>query len=389
MVINVTVAAKEKEIAPVWRMPFRPFFSAIAIYSCIALALWLFSLFTGASIGQVGYLWHLHEMIMGFAATTVVGFVLTASQTWTGVRTLHGTKLAALFGLWVSVRLCWLLPGVKPWLPGLLEMTFFWLVAIAFGRQVILAKNWRNAFFIAVFIALGAVNGVYAYYIQTKDAGAALHLLMSALFLIVHVVLVVGGRVIPFFTDRGLPRDATHKPAWLELSALLASLFFLLVYVLKLSADLLQAAAWAVVCFNVIRWLTWKPWQTAGKPILWSLHVAYGFVVVGFACLAAGLPNTVGIHVMAIGGFGLMILAMISRVSLGHSGRPLVLPNGFFVAYLALVFAVFFRVAAYFFTDLYWLLLWGSFACWCVGFGLFIWRYVPILFSARVDGRPG
>lgn len=388
MAINIENQAELNVIPPLWRMPFRPFFSGMAFFSCIAALLWVVNFTQGVSLGGVNFVWHMHEMIIGFAATTVVGFVLTASQTWTGVSTLRGKPLATLFLIWVSARVMWLLPFPYGLIASLWDALFFIIAAIAFGRQIILAKNWRNAFFIAIFLALSLGSLFYGYALWKNEQALAKDLLMGAFFLIIHVVLVVGGRVIPFFTDRGLKRPATEKPLWLELCALIASLVFLGVYFTH-NTEWLRSAAGAVVVFHCWRWIKWKPWETKGVPILWSLHVAYFCVILGFVFLLFDLPYSSAIHVLAIGGFGLMILAMISRVSLGHSGRPLILPNGFKWAYVAIIAAVICRACANLVMGWYLELLWLTALLWILGFGMFLFYYFPILSTPRADGKPG
>lgn len=385
MAINIDHWNQEQSIPAIWRMPFRPFFLGIALYSCFAVVLWVIQYVQGIQL--IDFLWHLHEMIIGFAATTVVGFVLTAAQTWTGVRALHGNRLALLFAVWLAGRLLALFPVPYSVAGALFDGIFFGLAGLVVGRQIWLAKNWRNSFFIAIFFILAVGSVVYAACLWRNDLLWARQLLMGAFFLIIHVVLVVGGRVIPFFTDRALQRPATHKPQWLELAALLSSLIFLSVYYVS-DGWLVRVAAGAVVLANGLRWLNWKPWDSRGSAILWSLHLAYGFVVLGFAFLALNLPYSAAMHLLAIGGFGLMILAMISRVSLGHSGRALTLPPGFRWAYLAMVGAVVTRVLANL-TEFYIELLWLTAVLWCIGFGLFLVCYVPILLAPRVDGKPG
>jgi uncharacterized protein involved in response to NO len=389
MAINITDAAKERAIAPPWRMPFRPFFLCAATFSILALIAWLVNFLHGVSLGGIGPLWHMHEMIVGFAATTVVGFVLTAGQTWTGVPTVRGRGLQALVALWLIARLAWLMPPPNQWLAAWADLLFFLFAAAVIGRMVVLSRNWRNAFFSPVFVALGLVSVAYGLSLKEQNTALASQLLLVVFFLVVHVVLVVGGRVIPFFSDRGLQRENTPIPRWLELGALGASLLFLASFILDRNSGLTVASAAGVAALNLLRWLNWKPWQAWRTPLLWSLHTAYLFVISGFVLFALRMPFSAGIHLLAVGGVGLMILAMASRVSLGHSGRPLELPRGFPVAYLAMIVATLSRTAASFVPEYYALLLCLAGLGWTVGFGLFLYHYAPILLAPRIDGRPG
>lgn len=387
MAINITDASVERSITPVWRMPFRPFFLAAALFSCLALPAWLLQFLQGLNLAGIGLYWHMHEMLFGFAATTVIGFALTAAQTWTGVRTAHGASLRGLFGLWLVARLGWLLGWL--WLGAAADAALFAGAALVIGRMVVPSRNWRNAFFIPLFLALALISVTYGWLAAQQQWAAARELLIVVLLLIVHVVLVIGGRVIPFFTDRRLGREPVVRPAWLELGALLSSLLFLGCWLMTPDSALLKFAAALVATLNLLRWLSWKPWQVLAIPLLWSLYLAYLFIIAGFALLAASAPWSIALHLLAVGGFGLMILAMISRVSLGHTGRQLALPAGFPVAYMALAVATLSRAAAGWLHPWYGPLLWLSAVTWVIGFGLFLYHYGPLLLQERADGRPG
>jgi uncharacterized protein involved in response to NO len=380
---------KELQIAAVWRMPFRPFFLAATSFGGLAILLWILSFHLGLKAGGIGLQWHIHEMIMGFAATIILGFALTAAQTWTGIRTVHGRSLTLLFALWLLARLGWLLAPPLQWLGALGDVLLFCCAAAIMARMVYLARNWRNAFFVPVFLLFALFSASYAYALLQGNPGLARNLQDFAFYLIVHVVLVVGGRVIPFFTDRRLQRPDTTRYPWLELSALVSSLLFLLTIVVGADMDLVRWAAAMVAAFNLLRWLSWKPWQCSRIPLLWSLYVAYGFIIAGFAIIAGQLPYSSGVHMIAVGGFGLMILSMISRVSLGHSGRPLELPQGFSLAYIALIVAALSRTLAGFVPEYYLACLWIAALGWITGFGLFLYHYVPILTAPRIDNGPG
>jgi uncharacterized protein involved in response to NO len=378
-----------QSITPIGRMPFRPFFLAATAFSCLAIPLWVAQLQFGLQLGAVGLNWHVHEMIMGFAATVILGFVLTAAQTWTGLRTVQGTPLLLMLGLWLLARLCWLLPPPAQWIGAAADATLFGTAAVIMGSLVVRSKNWRNAFFVPVFLVFGLFSGAHALAVMQDDYGLARSVQNLAFYLIVHVILVVGGRVIPFFSDRRLQRPDTIRYRWLELGALLCSLAFMLVIAANLDNTALRIAAALVAAFNFLRWLSWKPWQSKGIPLLWSLYLAYAFIISGFIATSLGLTNSASVHLIAVGGIGLMILAMISRVSLGHAGRPLAIPSGFSLAYVALLIAALSRALASLAPEYYLELLWLAAAGWVSGFGLFLYHYLPILVTARIDGGPG
>jgi uncharacterized protein involved in response to NO len=373
----------------VWQMPFRPFFLCATTFGLLAIPLWLSSLLLGIPIGGVSLQWHVHEMLMGFAATVVLGFVLTAAQTWTGIKTVQGSTLMLMVVVWVCARLGWLAPPPWQWLGALADVILFTCAAAVIARMVYLSRNWRNAFFVPVLLLFALFSASYAYALANHRFEMAQELQYFVFYLIVHVVLVVGGRVIPFFADRRLPRDETPRFLLLESLALISSLVFLVVISVGANTQLLQLTATVVATANLLRWLSWKPWQTLKIPLLWSLYLAYAFIIAGFVATAVQLPSSVAMHLISIGGVSLMILAMISRVSLGHSGRPLELPAKFPLAYVALVLATCCRVLANLAPQYYAAMLWLSAIFWITGFGLFVYHYAPILLSARPDGRPG
>lgn len=373
----------------VWQMPFRPFFLCAAVFACLAIPLWMMSLLLGIPVAGVGLQWHVHEMLMGFAATVVLGFVLTAAQTWTGIKTVSGMPLLLMVLVWAIGRLGWLAPAPGFWLGAAADILLFVVAAGIVGRMVFKSRNWRNAFFVPVFLLFALFSGAYASALIDNRFEQAQSLQNFVLYLIVHVVLVVGGRVIPFFSDNRLQREPTFRYLPLELLALASSLVFLVLIYTGATAALLQTAAAAVAIANLLRWLTWKPWQARQVPLLWSLYLAYAFIVCGFAATALQLPPSVAIHLIAVGGISLMILAMISRVSLGHSGRKMELPGNFVLSYYLLAAATFLRILANLIPGFYTPLLWLAALGWVTGFGLFLYYYLPILLSPRPDGKRG
>jgi len=370
-------------------MAFRPFFLAAALCGVLAIPLWVAHLTSGLPLAGVSLSWHIHEMILGFAGTTILGFVLTAAQTWTGVRSANGTTLLLLILLWVIARTSWVLGGPMQWIGAISDALLYLMAAAIMWQMVFQSGNWRNVFFVPVFLAFASFSTLHAYAIYTGNFELARAMQDFAFYLVVHVILVVGGRVIPFFSDRKLQRTETIRYRWLELGALSSSLVFIAVIVLSREASLLRLAAAGVACLNLLRWLSWRPWQAAGTPLLWSLYIAYGFIVAGFTGMALGLDFSTTTHLIAIGGMALMILSMISRVSLGHTGRPLEVPGYYSFAFLCLITAALTRALANFMPEYYFGLLWLAAGAWTLGFLLFLYHFTPFLTQPRPDGKPG
>lgn len=381
-------ATHRQQAQGLWSMPFRPMFFGVGVFACLAVPLWYLRVRYGLGPQAIGIGWHIHEMLFGFAGGTVVGFLLTAAQTWTGVRALNGYPLAALAGVWLLARWCWLLGDV--WIAALADTLFFSAAAASLGHMTIVTRNWRNLFFTPVLLIFAFTALRYAHLLQQQRPEAAREVLNLVFFLLVHIVLVVGGRVIPFFTDRRLQRPQTQSWQALERLALGCSLAFMATLLAGAESEWQRGAALLVAGFNALRWWRWRPWQTRREPLLWSLHAAYFAVILGFALLAAGFAQSTAIHAIAVGGIGLMILAMASRVSLGHSGLPLQAPPGMAVAFGLLLVALFARVAAGLAPAGYLPLLQLSAMAWGLAFAVFSFRFFPILLLGRLHlRRPG
>ncbi|GMG86366.1 NnrS family protein [Biformimicrobium ophioploci] len=389
--MQIVDRSKEEAIAPIWRMPFRPFFWGAAAWSLLALILWQAQLSGWVAPAfsdwvRGGITWHAHEMLFAFAATVVVGFLGTAIQTWTGVPSPKGWPLIGLVGLWLAARLGYLFAAVPLWLPLSAEAIFFLTAALLFGRRILLVKQWRNLFVLPAMLAFAAL-ALCHWLLPAYQARVAL----LALLLVVAIILVVGGRVIPFFTARRLQLPQRDKWALLEIGGHVLMVVLLLAVALNLPQTLWAWLALALGVLQLVRMLRWHPTRIWVEPLLWSLHISYWLLVLGFfiAALAwSGLApawHSAALHAFAVGGIGGLILAMISRVSLGHTGRQLQAPGLMPLAFAALALSALARI--------FWAPAPAGFvaavAGWVLGYGLFLVYYTPVLFRARVDGQGG
>jgi len=384
---------KALSITPLFRLAFRPFFLGACLFAALAIPLWLLALggMTGAWQPAGGWLaWHRHELLFGFGVAIIAGFLLTAVQTWTGRPGLSGVPLAALVAMWLAARLGWLLD--VPWpLLALLELSFPLAVAGVMGWTLWTVRQTRNYPIVLVLVLLAVVDGV-----SLVDASLQRQAVLAGLWLVAAMMGLIGGRVIPFFTQRGLGRVEAVKPwPWLDYLLLGGSVLVALGYV---SGVALLPSLWLGVLFfvlglgHLLRLVRWHDRGLWRVPLLWSLHLAYAWLAL--ACLGMALWHfgvslnpSLAVHALTVGGMGGLILAMIARVSLGHTGRPLQLPWGMGVAFVLLNLACVCRV----FLVGVWPVagLWLAGVCWCGGFGLYLWRYGPMLWRSRVDGHPG
>lgn len=378
---------------------FRPFFLSAGIYAVLMMGLWLLVLGGRLSVGPLpGLAWHGHEMLFGFAVAVIAGFLLTAAQNWTGIRTPSGRPLAALFLLWLAGRLAFLVPGLSPAWVAAIDLSFLPALAVALALPILRARQLHNSPFPLMLLALAAANAlVHADALGWTDAwpqsGARLGLHLGA-YAIVTMIVLMGGRVIPSFTDNRLRTRARRWPLVERLAPLatLATLFAALVAPVSLVTALLAAATAVIHATRLAGWYTRKFWAV---PLLWILHLGYAWITLGFALLAmsaAGWTSAAGsaLHAFTAGGIGVLTLGMMARVSLGHTGRLLEPPALMTPAFIAINLAALARVA----LPLVWPAahsLWMSIAglAWMAAFGVFAALYVPMLLRPRVDGKPG
>ncbi|MDM3871164.1 NnrS family protein [Porticoccus sp. W117] len=395
-VLNISESVKGPAI---WQLAFRPFFLSGALFGVFALMVWgLFlngvNLVPGGSLSPAQ--WHGHEMLFGFGLAIVYGFLLTAVQTWTGVPAVKGTQLILLWSLWLLARLLWLLPGegVLVWVAAV-DLAFqllglFWLL-----RPVILVKQWRNIAVAVVPLLMMIANGRYYLAAADDDYLQQQHSLQAMIWLFAVMMSVIGGRVIPFFTANKLGVQQAKKHLWLELGCHLSLLLLALQTLLGFGLPQVALLALAVTSFlfHVIRWCSWQATGLWRVPLLWSLHIAYLFVPL--FTLAWGLSEPLSwwtsdvLHLLAIGAISGMILAMISRVSLGHTGRELRSSLAINTAFVLVTLSALARFAPALLPA--WRLPFYNLSAltWTLAFVIFLIGYWRILTSKRVDGRPG
>ncbi|MEG0634668.1 NnrS family protein [Pseudomonas sp. WS 5412] len=388
---------KAMSITPLFRLAFRPFFLGGCLLALLAIPLWLLALAGNAGWQPAGgwLAWHRHELLFGFALAIIGGFLLTAVQTWTGRPGISGMPLAVLAGVWLAARLAWLFN--LPWpLLAVLELSFPLAVAGLMGWTLWKVRQQRNYPIVLVLLLLALADGLSLYGLLRADEGWQRQAVLTGLWLVAAMMGLIGGRVIPFFTQRGLGRTEAVKPwPWLDYLLLAGSALVALLYasgvalIPRLWVGLLFALLGLGHLLRLVRWHDPGLWRV---PLLWSLHLAYAWLAVaclGMALWHVGVPlsPSLAVHALTVGAMGGLILAMIARVSLGHTGRPLTPPKGMTLAFALLNLACLSRVL----LVLIWpyAALWLAGLCWTLGLGLYLWRYAPMLWRARVDGHPG
>lgn len=377
---------------------FRPFFLGAGVYAVAVMGLWLLWLWSGyprlaaSPAGPIA--WHAHEMVFGFGVAAVAGFLLTAVPNWTGALPLSGAPLAALFAVWIAGRLAMTVPGLPAGLAQAADLAFVPLLALLAVRQIFVKPAPRNALFLLLLVALVACNAVFHL------SGHALEAMHAALMILVLLVALVGGRIVPAFTHNWLHLNAPGRAlperlAWIDGAAVGSIGLLALAGTLSAPPALTAAVALAAALANGGRLVLWRGLHTWRAPIIAVMHVAYAWLVVGLvlaaaAALVPAVPRAAAVHAFGTGAVGTMILAVMSRSALGHTGRPLVASAPVVAAYALVSLAALLRTFGVFAPpDLYTHVLMAAGLAWMAAFTLFVAVYAPMLVRPRTRGRAG
>ncbi|MGH8427619.1 MAG: NnrS family protein [Gammaproteobacteria bacterium] len=375
---------------PLLALGFRLFFLLAGLFAVVAMLLWGFVL---AGHGPaLGPLWHGHEMLFGYAGAVIAGFVLTAAANWTKRPTLIRASLAAIALVWVAARIVVALPAAPDGLKAALCAGFFVFLAIGVGRPIIAVRSSRNYGVIAVLSVFAALELLY-----WLAPGLRARVLDAALMFILVMVALIGGRVIPAFTRNATP-GLRVRPAglWRDRVAMAALIALGVLALIPATPQPLFAAVAALgAAAHALRMLGWGGGKTLSRPILWVLQAAYICLPAGLALWAAQgfgapIPFWVPLHVLAVGALGLMTLGMMTRVSLGHTGRLIVADKATTLAYVLLIAAVVVRGGGPFLgAASYQTVMLVAVGLWTAAFVIFVLGYARILLSPRPDGKPG
>lgn len=376
-----------------WQLGFRPFYLLASTFAALSIALW------GAQFaGWLGRpylpapLWHAHEMVFGFTLAVIVGFLFTAGRNWSNRPTPTGLPLAALALLWLAGRVLVLTPF--GWAAAIVNAAFPVAAAIALAIPFWAARNRRNYFFVGLLLLLGAANlGIHLSQLGVLQLPAWIGV-QVALDVVLFIMAVMAGRVVPMFTNNGVPGAGAVRDARVEKAALGSVLALLLADLLQLQGALLAAVALVAAVAHAWRWTGWRPWKTWRTPLVWVLHLAYAWIplhLVLRAFAAVGwLGTSAAIHALTIGAVGGMVIGMMTRTARGHTGRPLVASRIDVVCYALVLLAALVRVGAALAAPAWTLqAIVLSAACWSAGFALYAVHYAPLLIRPRPDGKPG
>ncbi|WP_405234437.1 NnrS family protein [Lentisalinibacter salinarum] len=380
---------------------FRPFFLLAGWYAVIAIGLWLwlYPAAPGPFATLPAQLWHGHEMLFGFVGAAIAGFMLTAVPSWTGDRGFAGLPLVALTVLWLAGRVALFAGDAIPfWLLALAELAFLPMLALLLAPPLLRATN-RNTPLLFVLLFLWSADAVFVYALAQGDPGLANTAVRAALNLVLLLVTVIGGRIVPAFTANALRgrgetpglRASTH----LNRFVIAAMAVAIPVDIVWPGGSAVGAVALAAGLGQAVRLAGWQGWRTLREPIVWILHAAYLWLPIGLLLKAGwflgGLPWAAQwLHALGSGAAATMILAVMTRASLGHTGRELRVSPTVTAAYLLLLAAVAARVFGPVWLPLgYTTTVAVAGALWLLAFLLYSIVYAPVLLLPRADGKAG
>ena len=376
---------------------FRPFFLLAGCFAIFLVVAWV-PVFVGGFAfdtyyGQLG--WHSHEMIFGYPSAVVAGFLLTAVRNWTERPTPTGGYLAAIAALWLGGRILPLFPESLPgWLIALVDLTFLPAVAIGIGVPLVRKNEKRNLVFLLLLAGLFIANlqvhlDLLGYGQQPAGTGVFL-----GLHIVILLIVIMGGRVIPFFTERALQGVVIKRRPVIEWLAPISALAFLCAELFRADMAIVGACAASAALVNGVRLASWYTHRFWRVPLLWVLHLGYGWIVAGFCLEAAAafraIPPQSTTHAFTAGAVGVLTLGMMARVALGHTARPLRVGSAMAVAFGLVNVSAFLRAlpAIWIPQGLSEFVVFSG-ALWCIAFFIFVVIYTPILTQPRIDGRPG
>ena len=380
---------------------FRPFFLLAGVYAMFAVVGWLWIYRAGLMpLGNVPpQFWHAHEMLYGFVAAAIAGFMLTAVPSWTGSRGYAGRPLQLLVLLWLGGRLAFMFAGSLPfWLIAMLELLFIPLLMLTIAPSLLRTYS-RNTPLLLVLLLFWTGDVLFMLGLMSTDTLMSARGLRIGLDLVLVLITVIGGRIVPAFTGNALREHGVVVK--MRSIALLdrVTITLMLVYAL---ADIFSPMHWITgsiallaAIAQFVRLSGWHGIRTLSQPIVWVLHVAYLWLPLGLALKAADVLGgyTWAVHwqhALGAGAAGTMILAVMTRASLGHTGRPLIVGRETVAAYILLVFAVTTRVfGAVALPISYQSIVLLAGGLWAAAFALFAIGYAPVLLSPRADGKPG
>ncbi len=383
---------------PLFSYGFRPFFLGAGLFALVAMPLWLGALVWGWPVGGAAYgpvRWHAHEMLFGYTTAALAGFLLTTIPNWTGRLPVSGAPLAGLAALWAAGRLAMAAPDVLGQLASAgIDSAFLLVVLFVAAREIVAGRNWKN---LKIVVALSLLAGLnIAFHVSVGGQGDAALFERAAIAVYISLIGLVGGRIIPSFTRNWLARvGAARLPAPFDRFDLAAMILLpLAMGVWALDPDWVGVAPLAAITAiaHLVRLLRWQGIAARAEPMLVVLHVGYAFIPLGLVALAGASLGVIAavsaLHLLTVGAIVNMTLAVMTRATRGHTGRPILATKPTLLIFVAIFLSAAIRPFAELVPDSYLLVLGTSGAAWMLAFLLFSIEYGTMLVQARVPGVP-
>lgn len=381
---------------PLFALGFRIFFLLAGFAALALLILW--QQMTQGTMSPpyfTGTIWHAHEMLLGYTVAVIAGFLLTAVSNWTGKITLQGDGLVGLSLLWLYGRILPFYAGLLPdGLIALVDFAFLPTLAFVIAKTLISTKNYKNLIFVGLLGLLMLGNFLIHWQMLGFCKNSATIGIQLVLATIVLMILVIAGRVFPFFTEKGLKGVSIPRNPQLDMLAMGSAAILFALQLVGISGTILAFVALIVAGLNAWRLANWFVFRIWFAPLLWVLYLGYAWLILGFVFTAFAawefvLPS-IALHAFTVGGIGVLTIGMMARVSLGHTGRAMKASNMIAFAFGLLNVAALFRVilpaAMISWTNV---LIYCATLAWLAAFALFVFVYAPILTTARADGKDG
>src|SRR5665213_1993135 len=377
---------------------FRPFFFLAGLWAALAMVAWI-AMLTGHAPFPTrfdAFTWHAHEFVFGYVSAVIAGFLLTAVPNWTGNLPVVGWPLGGLAMLWLAGRIAVMFSTmVSPWLVGLVDLALGVALILFLGREIFTGRNWHNLPVLGLLTLLVTANGLFHWAAAVGHPVGDNIGLRLGLATEIMLITLIGGRIVPSFTRNWLAqRKAARLPAQLgrvDQITLVATGVALISFVAapeNLATGVLCTLAGSA---NMLRLSRWQGQQTGAEPLLWVLHLAYGFLALGFFTVAAGaiglMPMAGALHIWLVGAIGLMTVAVMTRATRGHTGKQLTAPPSTAAIYVLIVLAVVARIAAALWPAAAGVVLDIAAGAWIAAFALFAVIYGPMLLRASITKR--
>lgn len=377
---------------------FRPFFLLGAVWAAASVPLWIVTYAAGPDALPVaaGLSFHVHEMVFGYGSAIVAGFLLTAVPNWTGRLPVCGPPLMLLVAVWLAGRAAMLLQPGPTWVPAAVDAGFLILFAGVIWREVIAGRNTRNLK-VAAAVSLLALANMAFHWMSLTEGGMPQAAVRSGLATLVFLILLIGGRITPSFTRNWLARKGGPLPAAAgRFDEVVLAVSFAALAAWGLFGEIFAGSVLLVAAglLNFARLARWQAWRTQAEPLVTILHAGYAWAAIAVLLIGLGglwpdyVPRIAGLHAAGAGAIGVMTLAVMTRSSLGHTGRPLTAGIGTRSIYGLVNLAAIARVAAPFLDQPF--QMYANFIAsglWSGAFLGFVLVYGPRLVSPRL-GAP-